>query len=120
MHWEVYTPQYMTYGSPWGDPPEPPEYGCDWVCVEADTKREALVKGVRKLREEKSEWLEDQASDGASPFTGLKAAKLQCEHDYCHCTLPDCIQPNPEYLLLSECPECLKIWEAEYERIESV
>lgn len=112
MHWEVYTPQYMNYGSPFDL--EPPEYTCDWVVVEAETRRQALVEGVRELRRIGSDWILDQQSDGASPFTGLKANKMLCEHGFCHCGKYDCISPNSEYLLLSECPECLKEWEKEY------
>ncbi len=109
MHWSVTTPMYNTYGSPWGDPPEPPEYDCDWVCVEANTKREAAVKAVKKFREMNTEWMQDCRSDNASPFTGLKIQKSECEHGFCFCDLKDCIQPNPEYILLDMCPMCEQV-----------
>lgn len=112
MHWSVMTPMYTTYGSILDL--EPPEYGCDWICVEANTKREAAVKAVKKFREMNTVWMEDCRSDNASPFTGLKIQKSECEHGFCWCDLSDCIQPNPEYLLLDECPECYKIWEEEH------
>ncbi len=70
-HWEVWTPQYMTYVGSWSL--GPPEYGCDWVVVEAETKREAMVKAVRIWRAERTDWMLDCASDQASPFTGLHA-----------------------------------------------
>ena len=72
-YWVV-TPQYMTYGSSagMGFSIDPPEYGSDVVEVEAMTKREAKILGVRELRRIESKWMADQASDMASPFTGLK------------------------------------------------
>jgi len=68
MRWFVITPPYERYpGNAWGNP-EPPEYGADVVEVEAETKRKALVEGVRELRRTHSRWLQDY--DG-NPFTGL-------------------------------------------------
>lgn len=99
MHWMVYTPTYMKYpGNIWGEDPEPPEDGADVVWVEADTKREALVKGVRELRRISSGWLDDI---NVNPFTGLKAESAECEHGFCWCELKDC--PNFENDI---CPEC--------------
>lgn len=68
--WFIVTPRYMLYGPTHLDPPE---YGSDVVEVSADTKRQALVKGVRELRRIGSHWLQDMTSDGRSPFTGLQA-----------------------------------------------
>lgn len=71
--WFVITPEYERYpGSYYSFEPEPPEYGCDVVEVEAETKRKALVEGVRELRRSRSDWLRDQVGDNKSPFTGLK------------------------------------------------
>ena len=58
---------------------EPGSCGSDVVEVEADTKREALVKGVRELRRTHSHWLQDQESDGHSPFAGLKVELVEVE-----------------------------------------
>ncbi len=64
MKYFVVTPPYeQVYG----------EYGSDVAEVEATSKREALVKGLRELRRMRSRWLQDQASDRHSPFAGLKA-----------------------------------------------
>ena len=89
----------MDYGSSWSL--EPPEWGADCVDVEASNKRQAKVEAVRKMRKEGMSWMCDQDSDKKSPFTGLKVFECRCEHGFCHCSLSDCIQPNPEYLLLS-------------------
>ena len=109
MHWSITTPMYTTYGNILDL--EPPDYGCDWICVEADTKREAAVKAVKKFREMNTEWMQDCRSDNASPFTGLKIEKSECEHNFCWCDLADCIQPNPAWILLDSCPECDKKYE---------
>ncbi len=66
----VVTPVYTTYYSPWGL--EPPDTGADVVEVEAQTKREAKVLGVRELRRTHSKWMQDRYTDGLSPFTGIK------------------------------------------------
>lgn len=102
-HWSVYTPTYMDYGSAYDL--EPPEYTCDYVEVAAPTKRKALVAGVRALRAMGSDWLLDQQSDGASPFTGLKAESMVCEHGFCHHCEPDI------------CTECTRIAEEEYAKL---
>lgn len=109
MHWSVTTPMYMTYGSMWDD--EPPEYGCDWICVEANTKREAKLIAVREWRKQNTHWMQDCRSDNASPFTGLKVENTLCKHGFCFCDLQYCIQPNPDWILLDTCPECDKEWE---------
>ena len=65
-HWWVYTP-------PYGD--DQYSYGSDVVEVEAPNKRKALVLGIRKLRLERSRWVQDQQSDRRSPFNGLNATR---------------------------------------------
>jgi len=64
----VYTPHYEGYHN---------EYGSDTVVVDAATKRKALVLGLAKLRLQCSQWVQDQASDGHNPFSGLKAEVLE-------------------------------------------
>ena len=54
------------------------------VVVVADNKRQAKVEGVRELRRTKSDWVQDQESDGRSPFAGLKV------HLYDDCTCKEC------------------------------
>jgi len=65
----VITPQYtsMSYGY------EPPETGCDVVEVEANTKREAKVKGLRELRKLHYGWINWYRDTDSNPFTGLRA-----------------------------------------------
>ena len=75
MKYLIVTPEYETY---YGDY-EPPEYGCDVVEVEASTKREAKVLGLRELRRTGSKWILDGASDEHNPFTGLKVYNAEEE-----------------------------------------
>ena len=82
-HYTVCTPQYTSY---YGDM-EPPEVGADCVTVIADTKRKAKVLAVKELRKKGSEWMQDQASDRASPFTGLEVFDELCPHNICHCDI---------------------------------
>lgn len=105
MHYGVVTPQFWSYHYYYDI--DPPEYGADYVEVEAPNKRRAKVEAVRKMRQEGMEWVSDQASDGASPFTGLKVLDLQCPHDSCFCGLPECDLPK-------ECEPCTKEWEEKY------
>lgn len=114
MHYSVITPDYITYR---GDEYEPSEYGADWICVEASTKREAKLKAVKEWRKQGTEWMEDCRSDNANPYTGLKVESMLCEHGYCFCDLKECIQENPEYYLLDSCPECDKIWEQTHDEL---
>lgn len=102
MHWYVITPEYTNYYNDWD---EPPEIGADVVTVEANTKREALVKGVRELRRTRSGWLDDANSN---PFTGLRAEKAECEHGYCSCDLRECVERNPRWTDI--CPICEEEW----------
>lgn len=73
MRWFVITPAYERYPINVYGEPDPLEYGADVVEVEAETKRKALVEGVRELRRTRSEWIRDQLSDNRNPFSGLTA-----------------------------------------------
>lgn len=109
-HWIVCTPKYRDWG--WDD--EPPEEVTDVVAVEAATKREALVKGVRELRRIRSHWLQDQRSDNANPFTGLTAEKSMCAHGFCWCDI--CTYK----LDFTECPQCLAEWVLEDKKDDTI
>lgn len=74
MKWLVYTPTYERIRASYSGPGE---YGSDTAEVSADTRREALVRGLRELRRSYSSWVSDQESDGHSPFHGLKAEPLE-------------------------------------------
>jgi hypothetical protein len=67
MRYYVVTPPYERYSSSIYDPGE---YGCDVVEVEAPTKKQAKVKGLRELRRTHSHWIRDYC-DG-NPFKGLE------------------------------------------------
>ena len=55
------------------------EPGCDYVEVEASSLRHAKVLAVRQWRLEGTQWVKDQQSNNASPFTGLKVVNLDKE-----------------------------------------
>ena len=74
MKYLVFTPVYDRIPERYYDPGEP---GADVVEVEAETKRAALVKGLRLLRDQGSKWVSDQGADGHSPFNGLQAELLE-------------------------------------------
>lgn len=97
-HYNVITPEMITHYQD-----EPPEIWRDYVSVEANNKREAVVKAVQKFREKKSEWTKYSQDN---PFKGLKAEEPLCEHGFCWC---DICPEDPEW---RECPECMKEWEA--------
>lgn len=70
--WWVYTPPHNHYSSGYYDPAE---YGSDVVQVEAESRKEALVLGLRELRRTHSDWVRDMESDLRNPFNGLKAER---------------------------------------------
>lgn len=55
----------------------PPEYGADVVEVEAETKAEAKVKGLRELRRTGSWWVQDMETDLRNPFNGLEVHEAE-------------------------------------------
>lgn len=85
----VISPEYSSGGGAY----EPPEWGCDCVEVEARSKREAVVLGVRKiLTEARSRWRRDSYAasnrdSGSPPFAGYRAELARCGHGYPHFVL---------------------------------
>lgn len=90
----VISPEYGTKIPILDDGSGPIEYGCDFVEVEARTKREALLIGVRRMLRERRSWALDQRSDGANPFVGYKVELARCGHGIPHFVLVD---GNPVY-----------------------
>lgn len=64
MKYLVVTPPYESGGYY-----APKEYGSDVATVEADTKKEAKVRGLRELRRMRSQWVQDCEGN---PFNGLE------------------------------------------------
>lgn len=108
-HWMVVTPEYGEVIPILDDGTGPEEWGADVVFVEAETKRRALVEGVRELRRIHSHWMEDQYSNVSNPFTGLKAEISECQHGKCWCELPECPDKG--------CTECDRISEEEFNKL---
>lgn len=93
-HYMVVSPDYETIYS--GD--EPPESGCDSVCIHADDERTAIELAL-KTKEFKP-WIAYCRADNSNPFVGVKAFDCKCEHGKCYCW--DCNE---------ECEECEKLAE---------
>ena len=80
----VVSPEYEMYS----DQDEPPEWGCDVVEVEAGTKREAVVIGVRRLLGSRHQtWPKLNRMDERSPFAGMRAELAVCGHGIPHFVL---------------------------------
>jgi hypothetical protein len=79
----VYSPSYETYSACY-DPPEPPEYGADCVEVEAKSKREAVIAGVKLMLQQRRSFAQDNLSDRLPPWAGIKAELAVCGHGYPH------------------------------------
>lgn len=76
--WHVVTPQYGTVIPVCDFGQGPTEYGADVVEVQAATKREAVVAGVKRMLKgpyssRGFKWCIDQRCDGRNPFAGVKA-----------------------------------------------
>ncbi len=99
LHWSVWTPQMTSYYED-----EPPEQWADWICVEAPTKREALIEAVKQFRKNGSEWIQYQRDDNANPFSGLQVESTICEHGNCNCEIDECIESRE----FDICPICYK------------
>lgn len=75
----VVSPGYESYGRPYGDPPEPPEYGCDVLEIEADSKRTALILGVREMLTWRESWAKDNRDDGLPPWAGYRVEEVEAD-----------------------------------------
>ena len=74
-------------------------YGCYATEVQAPSKREAIRQAIKAP--EMREWVRDQRSDRKSPFSGLKAELLHCQHGVCFCPdLWDGLDAD------ERCPQC--------------
>lgn len=73
----VVGPENVDYSGVYGDPPEPPEYGCDCVMIEAENKRDAVMLGVQEiLRTQRRSTAEDNRGDGLPPWAGYRAEEV--------------------------------------------
>lgn len=72
IRWTVYTPEREKYAATETDPPE---YGADVVEVEANTRRDAILFGVRLMLKNDPDhgYCGLQRQDGLSPYAGVKA-----------------------------------------------
>jgi len=101
--WEVVSPPIYYPGSDYGPPEEVPDY----VVVEAGSRREAIIEGVRQMQH----WPDEARGDGKPPWAGVKAFNLTCPHGVCWCNT---CAPDQD---IDRCPGCVQeIAEAELER----
>jgi hypothetical protein len=101
----VISPEFETPGSSGGwEMPEPPEYGCDCVEVEARTRREALRIGVKRLLSEHPDgksWASVNKMDNLCPYSGYKVELARCGHG------------NPHFIMVGNRPVHLRCWGCE-------
>lgn len=85
--WLVITPEYGVVIPVTDEGLGPTEWGCDVIEIEAETRRDAIVLGVKEMLRggkgghgdyERYEWCLTQRSDRCSPFTGV-TAELQLD-----------------------------------------
>ena len=75
--WLVYTPNYEVYPAlPFGDCPEPGEWGADCVEVEAETKHDAIVCGLRLIRQQACHYF-NHWDEECNPMAVLKAEQYE-------------------------------------------
>ena len=77
--WHIVSPEYGTKIPILDGGEGPMEYGCDVIVVEAETKRAAIVAGVRAMRAETRFCRYHRENPEANPFTGIKAYPLADE-----------------------------------------
>ena len=100
--WAVCGPEIGTVVPVCDDGTGPMEYGRDYIEIEAATKREALVKGLRAFRRHEAEYQgnDDWWNDGGNPFNGMLANLLEpCEkhgYDSEACEVNDCWPDDAE------------------------
>lgn len=79
----------------------PMEYGCDVVVVNARTKREAKIIGVKAMRKKQQGWFGWCGSEYGNPFAGIKVEIHECQHD-----IPDLAG---EEIGDEECSHCMEL-----------
>jgi len=66
----VVSPEYSSGGGAY----EPPEWGADCILIEADTKRDAIILGVREImRTQRRSWAKDNRDSDLPPWAGYRA-----------------------------------------------
>ena len=89
--WWVITPEYGVVIPVTDEGQGPTEYGCDVIEIEAETRRDAIVFGVREMlkgrrgghgRGMRYQWCLDTRGDGTSPYAGVTAEAVPA----CGCT----------------------------------
>lgn len=74
------TPQYEVYlAPPWGDNPEPGEWGCDCCVVEAYTKREAKIIAYRHMSKQNRNYFQDCCAGDHVPYKHIDLEEIDLE-----------------------------------------
>ena len=73
----VISPTYYYHEPILDDGSGPDEPACDVVEVEAHTKREAKIRGLKELRKIHKGWINWHRDSDANPFTGLKVELIE-------------------------------------------
>lgn len=105
-HYVVTTPRFTLY---WEG--SEPEQVREWATVEAEDKRQALIRGAVSLRESGSAYMNLRSKD-ENPYRGLEVNEGKCKHGHCWCDF--CTKRN-DWI---ECPDCMREWYADDEEIK--
>ena len=95
-HWFVISPVWEETEPVLWDGSGPTVELCDAVSVAAETRREAIIAGVKLM----PDWPTVARRDlFTNPFVGVRAVDARCEHGFCWCDLDHPGQGD-------ECGEC--------------
>jgi len=94
MHWLVKSPWWQAHPGCY-EYGEPPEMTGRCVVVEAPTRRDAIILGMRDV--EMQDWVREARSHGEHPFAGVEAESMLCPHGACWGCAPED---------RGACPEC--------------
>jgi len=78
--YEVLSPSYSLYEYSYGMAGDPPEDTCDYMVVEAKSKRDAIIKAVREFLGRGGSWANTNVDDGSPPWKGYKAERVPDEY----------------------------------------
>jgi len=82
--WRVVTPEYGEVVPVTDEGQGPMEYGCDVVEIEADTRRDAIVIGVKLMRTDLRRYRWFDKCGWENPFSGVRAVLVNVAYE-AHC-----------------------------------
>ncbi len=94
--WYVVSPEYGTVIPICDDGTGPLEYEADCVRVDAETKRDALLLGVKLMRADPTcAWVRD----AENPYAGMTVEPAECEHGVADKDCDLCLEEPGDFAL---------------------